>query len=192
MQLVRAANQQRDNINSKVRAIRNGDYNTVAPGLFNDSEFDEPLVANLIDTTARDIAEVMSPLPAFNCQSASLNSNSDQKRQDLREAIANSYVQHSRLQNQMFDGADFYGSYGFMAYMVEPDFDSQMPCIYVDNSLNAYYALDGLGRRPGRHPFAPWPAGLSEPRPAEVRPAGRLAHARGHRIDLRPDPRRLR
>ena len=146
VQMVRAANQQRDNINSKVRAIRNGDYNTVAPGLFNDSEFDEPLVANLIDTTARDIAEVMSPLPAFNCQSASLNSKNDQDRQDKREAIANSYVQHSRLQNQMFDGADFYGSYGFMAYMVEPDFDSQMPCIYVDNSLNAYYALDGLGR----------------------------------------------
>jgi hypothetical protein len=100
--------------------MRAGQYEKVAPGLFNTAEFDQPLVANLIDTTARDVAEVMAPLPAFNCQSASLSNASDQKRQDKRAAIANAYVQKSRLQNQMFAGTDRYNSFGFMAYMVEP------------------------------------------------------------------------
>lgn len=130
----------------KVIAIRKGDYETVAPGLFNTAEFDRPLVANLIDTTARDIAEVMAPLPSFNCSSASLSSEADQRRQDLRGAIANSYVQNSRLQDQMFEGADRYGSFGFMAYMVEPDFDEQMPVIRVSKNATAHYTTDYRGR----------------------------------------------
>jgi hypothetical protein len=60
-----------------------------------------------------------------------LSNESDQKRQDIRAAIANSYVQNSRLQDQMFGGADRYGSFGFMAYIVEPDFTDQMPVIRV-------------------------------------------------------------
>ena len=146
VQLIRARNQKRDSDYMKVIAIRKGDYETVAPGLFNTADFDKPLVANLVDTTARDIAEVMAPLPAFNCQSATLDSNSDQKRQDKREAIANSYVQHSRLQDQMFDGADFYGSFGFMAYIVEPDFVDQVPVIRIDDVPTAHYTTDFLGR----------------------------------------------
>lgn len=130
----------------KLIAIRNGDYDRVAPGLFNSSEFDKPLVANLIDTTARDIAEVMAPLPGVKCQSLSLASEADKKRQDLREAIANGYIQNSRLQDQMFGGADRYGSFGFLAYIVEPDYTEQMPVIRVEDSATAYYVTDYRGR----------------------------------------------
>ena len=67
VRLIRTKNTARDQDYKRVVAIRKGDYDTVAPGLFNTSDFDRPLVANLIDTTARDIAEVMAPLPSFNC-----------------------------------------------------------------------------------------------------------------------------
>src|SRR5689334_16937863 len=130
----------------KLIAIRKGDYESVAPGMFNTAEFDKPLVANLIDTTARDIAEVMAPLPSFNCTSANLSNDADQKRQDLRAAIANSYVQSSRLQDQMFEGADRYGSFGFMAYIVEPDFDEQAPVVRVGTVPTASYTVDYRGR----------------------------------------------
>lgn len=146
VRLIRTRNAKRDQDYMKLVAIRNGDYETVAPGLFNTSDFDKPLVANLIDTTARDIAEVMAPLPAINCQSASLSSDADTRRQDLRAAIANGYVQNSRLQDQMFEGADRYGSFGFMAYIVEPDFTDQMPVIRVGNVATAHYTRDYRGR----------------------------------------------
>ena len=42
----------RDRNHRAVIAIRRGDYDAVAPGLFNTAEFPRPLVANLIDTTA--------------------------------------------------------------------------------------------------------------------------------------------
>lgn len=143
---VRARYAARDRDYMKLIAIRRGDYDLVAPGLFNTSEFDRPLVANLIDTTARDISEVMAPLPGVKCQSLALASEADKKRQDLREAIANGYIQNSRLQDQMFGGADRYGSFGFMAFIVEPDYTDQMPVIRVDDSATAYYVTDYRGR----------------------------------------------
>ena len=144
--LVRARNAARDVNYMKLIAIRDGDYDRVAPGMFNTAEFDKPLVANLIDTTARDIAEVMAPLPAVNCHVTTPASEADTKRQDLRGAIANGYVQNSRLQDQMFGGADRFGSFGFMAYVVEPDFKDQMPVIRVDDAPYAYYTQDYRGR----------------------------------------------
>lgn len=145
VQNIRTRCVRRDDDYKKIVAIRAGDYEAVAPGLFNTSEFDKPLVANLIDTTARDIAEVMAPLPAVTCQAASLSSESDVKRQDLRHCIANFYIQNSRLQDQMFGGADRYGSFGFMAYMVEPNFREKAPMIRIGDGIG-YYAQDYRGR----------------------------------------------
>lgn len=146
VRLIRARNAKRDGDYMKLIAIRKGDYETVAPGLFNTAEFDKPLVANLIDTTARDIAEVMAPLPSFNCTAQNLSSSADGNRQELRGAIANGYVQASRLQDQAFEGADRYGSFGFMAYIVEPDFTEQMPVIRVGDVATAHYTKDYRGR----------------------------------------------
>ena len=146
LQNLRARNAQRDSDYMKLIAIRKGDYESVAPGLFNTAEFDKPLVANLIDTTARDIAEVMAPLPSINCNTASATSTAEQQREDLREAIANSYVQTSRLQDQMFAGADRYGSFGFVALIQEPDFIEQSPVIRIGTVPTAHYIQDFRGR----------------------------------------------
>lgn len=146
VRLIRTKNAARDQDYAKVVAIRKGDYDSVAPGLFNTSDFDRPLVANLIDTTARDIAEVMAPLPSFNCNAGSSSSDAERKRQDARGAIANSYVQYSRLQDQAYEGADRYGTFGFMAYIVEPNFADEMPCIRVGTNPFADYTQDYRGR----------------------------------------------
>lgn len=145
VRMARTHNQERDRNQLRIKAIRRGDYDTVAPGLFS-KEFPKPLVANLVDTTARDIAEVMAPLPAFNCQSASLSNESDQRRQDKRSAIANYYVQNSRLQSQQYGGADRYNSFGFKAYFVEPDFVEKTPIIRIGTCSTAYYVKDHRGR----------------------------------------------
>lgn len=129
----------------KLIAIRDGDYDAVAPGLFSE-EFDKPLVANLIDTTARDIAEVMAPLPVVSCPAATLAKESRVKEADKRSAVANHYVQASRLQDQMFGGADRYGSFGFMALIAEPNFTERTPVIRVDDNATAHYTLDFMGR----------------------------------------------
>lgn len=146
VRLIRTKNAARDEDYMKVVAIRKGDYESVAPGLFNTKDFDKPLVANLIDTTARDIAEVMAPLPSFNCNAGAAASEAERRRQDVRGAVANSYVQYSRLQDQCYEGADRYGSFGFMAYIVEPNFTEQMPCIRIGSVPTAHYTKDYRGR----------------------------------------------
>lgn len=146
VQYMRMRSTQRDRENSQLIAIRKGDYEAVAPGLFNTSEFDEPLVANLIDTTARDIAEVMAPLPSVDVQPLSLDKAKEQERADLRQAIANSYIQYSRLQDQMFAGADRYNSWGFMAFIAEPDYREKHPVIRIGDNPTAYYAKDYRGK----------------------------------------------
>lgn len=142
---MRTRNTKRDANYMKLIAIRDGDYDVVAPGLFSD-EFDKPLVANLIETTARDLAEMMAPLPSVNCPPATMAKDSVVAREDKRSAIANSYVQSSRLQDQMYGGADRFGSFGFLAFIVEPDLDREMPSIRVDDNATAHYTMDHLGR----------------------------------------------
>lgn len=146
VKVIQARATRRDKNYRQVIAIRDGDYDSVAPGVFNTELFDKPLVANLIDTTARDIAEVMAPLPTLSCQPMSLSNDSDTKRSSLRMAIANSYIQNCRLQDQMFGGADRYGSFGFLAYIVEADYAEQMPVIRVSTNPFAHYTKDYRGR----------------------------------------------
>ena len=55
-------------------------------------------------------------------------------------------MQYSRLQDQAYEGSDRYGSFGFMAYIVEPNFVEQMPCIRIGNVPTAHYTKDYRGR----------------------------------------------
>lgn len=112
VETVTTRNQRRDSNIHKVVAIRNGDYESVAPGLFNNADFDKPLIANMVDTAARDIAESFAPLPHLSCQAAILSSDANTARQELRTAIVNGYVQDCRLQDQEIGGADRYNSFG--------------------------------------------------------------------------------
>jgi hypothetical protein len=127
-----------------VLAIREGRWEEVAPGFFPE-DIPEPMIANFIDVAARATAESIAPLPSFSCSNPSMSTDSARKSADKRTKIANHYVAHSRLGETNQDFADNVNSYGFGAYIVEPDFESKTPCVYVGDTLNALYGLNRKG-----------------------------------------------
>ncbi len=72
---------------SDVLEVRKGNINNVFPGLF-PAEYPKPMVANFIDVAARDIAEVIAPLPAINCSATNAVSDRARSRADKRTMIA--------------------------------------------------------------------------------------------------------
>lgn len=127
-----------------VQAVRRGDFDQVAFDLFND-DWPRPVVANLIDVSARDMAAVLAPLPAFNCSATSSMSEAARKFAEKRTRIVNGYLSGSRLQAQMSRGADQYNSYGMLTTCVEPDFEAKAPRIFVEDSYTVYPVWNRLG-----------------------------------------------
>jgi hypothetical protein len=141
----RTANAARDSAMADIAAVRAGNMGKVFPSWFPEA-YPKPIVANLIDTAARDLSEVIAPLPSFNCASASSVSDASRKFADKRSRIANNYVQNSRLQTQMYSGADRYLTFGFLPFLIEPDLETNLPRIRIDNPIGAYPELDRFGR----------------------------------------------
>ena len=90
-------------------------------------EYPKPLVANFVDVAARDLAEVMAPLPSFNCAATNMVSDSARKAADTRTRIANFYVTGSELQIQMYTGADWFNTYA--------RYDQYCGCRYFDHLI---------------------------------------------------------
>lgn len=129
----------------QVKAIREGRWDEVQYGMF-PREIPEPMVANFIDVAARSAAEATAPLPSFTCANPNMNTEQARKSADKRTKIVNHYVTHSRLGDQNILAADHLESYGFTAYIVDPDFNLKTPCVYVESAFDSYYALDRAGR----------------------------------------------
>jgi hypothetical protein len=136
---------ERDDRMSDVLDVRRGNLANVAPDLFPEG-IPKAMIANFIDVAARDISEVLAPLPSLNCSTSNMNNERVKRRADRRTVIANHYVQSSKLQSQMYYGADWYLSYGFLPIIIEPDFVTAMPRIRVENPLGAYPEYDRHGR----------------------------------------------
>ena len=135
----------RDSRMADVLEIRRGNMINVAPEFFPEG-MSKPMIANFIDVAARDIAEVLAPLPSFNCQTTNVTSDRAKKNADIRTLIANNYVQFARLQTQMYTGADYYGTYGFVPIVVEADTEARLPRIRVENPMGVYPEFDRYGR----------------------------------------------
>ena len=136
---------ERDGRMSDILAVRKGKMVEVFPDLFPDG-MNHPMVANFVDVAARDLAEVLAPLPSFNCSTTNVTSDRARAFADKRGMIANNYVYTSRLQSQMYWGADWYFSYGFLPIHVEPDWATGLPCIRVEDPMGAYPEYDRYGR----------------------------------------------
>lgn len=136
----------RDQRMNQVLLVRQGRMRDVYPDLFPDGPFENPIVANMVDIAARDLSETIAPLPAFNCNSTSMVSETVRKKADKREEIVNGYVDFSDLQSQMFVAADRYVTYGFVPAQVEIDYDSMMPRIRFLDSMGSYPVIDRFGR----------------------------------------------
>ena len=135
----------RDSRWADLLAIRQGDIQQVFPGQFPE-EFPKPMVANFIDIAARDVAEVIAPLPAFNCDTTDAISDRARKKADKRTMIAAGYRDTANLQTLMYTGADRYLTYGMLAFIVEPDYENNRPMIRIDNPIGTYPEYDRFGK----------------------------------------------
>jgi hypothetical protein len=137
---------ERDLHNLEVQAARRGNIEQISPDLFNET-WKRPIVANLIETSARDVAGMLAPLPAFNCSAASGVSDKAKSFADKRTKILRSYIYNSDFEVQMLDGADQYNSYGMLVLCVEPDFDANSPRWVIEDAVGAYPVWDKFRRR---------------------------------------------
>jgi hypothetical protein len=145
VQSLRYRNSERDARNLDVLAVRKGKISEVYPDFFPEG-VDANVVANFIDIVARDLSEVMAPLPAVNCSAANQVSDRARSFADKRTRIASNYFSHSDLSVQMYSGADWYLTYGFVPFVVELDDEAKLPRIRVENPIGAYPEFDRYGR----------------------------------------------
>lgn len=136
---------ERDMRMQQVQAVRKGNMVDVFPDLFPEG-VPNAMVANFVDVAARDLAEVLAPLPSFNCSTINVANAKARAFADKRGMIANNYVFNSRLQSQMYWGSDWYFSYGFLPIHVEPDFEDNLPRIRVEDPMGSYPEFDRFGR----------------------------------------------
>lgn len=143
---VRDAAAERDARHQTVYDARRQAIDNIAPGTMPEA-WPRPIVANLIDVNARQLAENLAPLPSINCAPGDGREHSDRakRRTALRTKVAYSYIIDSNLKTRMPQGCDWYISYGSMPIVVEPDFKRGAPRLRIDNPMKSYPQFDLAG-----------------------------------------------
>jgi len=143
---LRRAAADRDQRHRDVHDVRSGDIDTVIPGSMPDA-WPKPIVANLVDTSARDMSEVMGVMPSVNCATTIMTTNKAKAFNSKKTKIANWYLIESNLYSgQQIMISDYYLTYGMAIYVVEPDFKTKRPHIRVENPMGVYPEFDMFGR----------------------------------------------
>jgi hypothetical protein len=135
----------RDGRHQDVLLVRQGQISSVYPDFFPEG-VEANVVANFVDIVARDLSEVMAPLPAVNCSVVSQTKDRARKAADNRTRIAANYLYNSELQVQMYTGADWYITFGFVPFIIELDTEAKLPRIRVESPIGAYPEFDRYGR----------------------------------------------
>jgi len=139
---LRRASAERDQRRQDVADVRSGRIENILPGSMPDA-WPRPIVANLIDTSARDTAEVMGAMPSINCAAGRQTTEKAKNFSGKRTKIANHYVQESGLRaGRQVVAADYYGTYAATIYKIEPDFEKKQPFIRVINPMGTYVEKD--------------------------------------------------
>jgi hypothetical protein len=136
---------ERDDRMRQVALVRAGHADQVFPGLFPDSAWAKPIVANLIDIAAKDMAEQVGVLPTITANGDSSLEESSRTNADKRTKIGNYLVAASRLASENITAADRFVTYGFVPYRVEPNFKERRAHIHVDPAVGAYWDMDRFG-----------------------------------------------
>ena len=139
---------QRDSRMNLVAQVRGGNAEMAFPGLF-PRDWPKPIIANFLDTVARDLAEMIAPLPTITAMGDSYVDESVRTAAEKRTRIANYYATSSRLSTQLLSGADQYLTYGFLPLRIEVDTRDSRPHIHVDNPMGSYPEMDRWGRVTG-------------------------------------------
>ena len=139
--------QKRKRVMELVHGVRQGNIRQLFPSELDFSiTFEGSPIANFVDTVARDMAEVLAPLPALACVSGKMQTDADQKRAERKNRIGDHYWYMSHLEKQMLRGADRYVTYSFLPYFIEPDVRGKRPFIHAENPRDAVYELDRFGQ----------------------------------------------
>ena len=109
----------RDEGQHLVRQVRAGEMDLIKPELFPE-DLPKSVVANIIDTSARDTAEMIAALPSLACSSRNMNSAADNRRAELKNRIGTYYLEKSHVARQNIDFCDSGLSYSVGAYFVDP------------------------------------------------------------------------
>lgn len=129
---------------SRIAMVRAGNLDLINPDCFSE-DWPKPVIANFIDSAARDLAESLGPLPTLTCSSGRMNSETAKKKATLRSRIGASYWNGSRLKVHSVQAADWFFSFGFLPLVVEPDVDREAPRIRFENPIMAYPECDRYG-----------------------------------------------
>jgi hypothetical protein len=143
--VLRADHTERDVRHQTVYDVRANKVDRIQPGSLPDA-WPKPIVANVIDTSARQLAENLAPLPSINCASGITTSDRAKKFVAKKTKVAYSYVIDSQLKSRMPQGCDWYVTYGSLPVIVEPDFKDGKPKIRFDNPKGSYPQFDMWGR----------------------------------------------
>jgi hypothetical protein len=143
--VLKRKNAERDARMELISRVRGGNAEMAFPGLF-PRDWPKPIVANFLDTVARDLAEMVAPLPSFTAMGSSFLDEKGRTAADKRTKIANYYTTASKLSTQLLSGADQYLTYGFLPLRVEVNVGESRPHIHVDNPKGAYPEFDRWGR----------------------------------------------
>lgn len=176
VQALRARHAERDGRMADVKAVRDGRIAEVFADVISDV-FPKPIVANFVDTAARDLAEVIAPLPSLNCSTGNMGTDKAKKFAGRKSKVGAYYWQHSLLEIQMVQGADWWNTYGFMPISVEPDFDAQCPRMKVIDPWGCYPEFNRWGEcisfaQVLRKTAAEWAADFPDKRQAILNPYG--------------------
>lgn len=124
-----------------------GGLSALYPGLFpNEGPYQEPMVANMVDVAARDIAEVLSPPPTLSCASSRDTTDRARAFAEKRTRIAYGYFDAANLSVELMSMADQYVTYGFSVGVVRADTERQLPIIQFIDPRGCYPVFDTWGR----------------------------------------------
>jgi hypothetical protein len=138
---IKDSSHERDSRWADLLLIRQGNIEQVFPKMFS-ADFPKPMVANFIDVAARDISEVIAPLPTFSCMTTDTTNPKARERADKRTQIAAGYRDSCDLQTKMYSGADLYITFGMLPFIVEPDYEAKRPMIRIESPLGTYVEFD--------------------------------------------------
>lgn len=142
---LKARNSDRDQRMRNVTLIRTGNADQVFKGLLPEGKWSKPIVANMVNIAAEDLAEQTGVLPTVTATGDSVLDESARTKADKCTKILNYYVAESRLGTELIRGADQYHTYGFTIFRVEPNMRKKTIIVQVENSFGAYFDIDRFG-----------------------------------------------
>lgn len=137
--------QERDARHQTIFDARAQKIDNISPGSMPDA-WPRPITANVLDTSARQLAENLAPLPSLNCAPGVVTSERQKKMVAKRTKVAYSYIIDSALKAKMPTGCDWYLTYGSIPFVVDADFSEGRPRIRIDNPMKSYPQYDLSGK----------------------------------------------